>query len=106
MDDDLRCPKCGGTCDAINYGGDTGIILDRCNSCSGMWADGRELEKIQQVVEGWEDKLPEDLKQYGPMLRQVEADVDRRDDVRVSRLPLVGGWINSMINGVLDVGRC
>ncbi len=103
VDRDLTCPKCGGTTDALNYGGDSGIILDRCTSCGGFWLDRDELEKVQMLVEGWEDKLPEDLQKYGSMLRDVEVKLDREDDVHVSRIPIVGGFINTMINGILDL---
>jgi len=103
VDRDLRCPKCGGTTDAVNYGGDSGIIIDRCTSCRGIWVDADELEKIQMLVEGWDDALPEDLKKYGPKLRDISAKLDQDDDVRVSRLPLVGGFINAAINGLLDL---
>ncbi|MAG94633.1 MAG: hypothetical protein CMJ48_12925 [Planctomycetaceae bacterium] len=103
VDRDLVCPKCGGTTDAINYGGDSGIIIDRCTACHGFWLDGAELEKIQMVVEGWEDALPEDLAQHGPKLHDVAVQMDRDDDVTISRLPLVGRYINTLINGILDV---
>ena len=103
VDRDLICPKCGGTTDALNFGGDSGIILDRCTSCNGFWLDHNELEKVQMLVEGWEDMLPDDLKEYGPVLRDVEVKYDREDDVTISRLPLVGGFINVMINGLIDL---
>ncbi|MHC4067143.1 MAG: TFIIB-type zinc ribbon-containing protein [Planctomycetota bacterium] len=99
VDRDLACPKCGGQTDAINYGGDTGIIIDRCTSCGGIWLDAGEVEKIQMVIEGWQDGLPDDLAKYGPRLRQVAEEVDRRDDVTVSRV----GFVNAIINGILDV---
>ncbi len=98
VDRDLKCPKCGGTTDALNYGGDTGIIIDRCTGCRGIWVDGGELEKIQMVIEGWDDLLPEDLKKYGPKLRQVAEQVEESDHVKVSRSRLM----NSLINGILD----
>ncbi len=98
VDRDLKCPKCGGTTDAVNYGGDTGIIIDRCTGCRGIWVDGGELEKIQMVIEGWDDLLPEDLKKYGPKLRQVAEQVEESDHVKVSRSRLM----NSLINGILD----
>lgn len=98
-DRDLPCPKCGGQTDAINYGGDTGILIDRCTSCKGIWLDAGELEKIQMLVEGWDDQLPDDMKKYGPKLRKIEADMDERDDVRVSRR---FGFVNSIINGIFD----
>lgn len=99
VDRDLVCPKCGSRTDAINYGGDTGIIIDRCTMCHGVWLDGGELEHIQKLVEGWEDGLGDDLAKHGTRLRQVAADVDARDDVNTSSL----GFINVIINGILDI---
>ena len=98
VDRDLRCPKCGGQTDAINYGGDSGIIIDRCTGCRGVWLDGGELERIQMLVEGWEDGLDDDLAKHGKRLRQVAAEVDERDDIKHSRF----GFINTIINGILD----
>ena len=95
----LVCPKCGGRTDPINYGGNTGLIIDRCNQCHGIWLDARELEKIQMLIEGWEDGLQDDLAKYAPSLRKVAEQVDRDDDVSVSRV----GFINSIINGILDI---
>ena len=39
VDRDLVCPKCAETTDAVNYGGDSGIIIDRCTGCRGFWLD-------------------------------------------------------------------
>jgi len=103
VDRDLTCPKCGGTTDAINYGSDSGIILDRCTQCHGFWLDNEELEKVQMLVEGWEDLLPDDLKEYSPMLHDIEVKLDEEDDVKLSRLPFVGGFINSVMNGIIDL---
>ena len=102
VDRDLTCPKCDGTTDAVNYGGDTGIVIDRCTGCKGIWLDAGELEKTQMVVEGWEDALPEDLEKHGQKLRDVAAEVDAADDVTVSRLPVIGRFINAAVNGILD----
>ena len=103
VDRDLTCPKCGGTTDAINYFVDTGIIIDRCTACHGFWLDGAELEKVQMLVEAWEARLPEDLKKLGPRMREIAAEVDAADDVEPSRIPLVGPYINSLINGLLKI---
>jgi Zn-finger nucleic acid-binding protein len=103
VDRDLVCPKCGTTTDPVNYGGDTGIIVDRCTACGGFWLDAGELEKIQMVVEGWNDGLAGDLAQYRGTLRDVAVRLDKEDDVRVSRIPLVGGFINACVNGILDL---
>ncbi len=103
VDHDLKCPKCDATTDAVNYGGDTGIMIDRCTSCRGIWLDESELEKIQMVIEGWSDALPDDLKKYGPELRDIAVKLDEADDVQTSQLPLIGRFINSAINGILDL---
>lgn len=100
VDRDLQCPKCDGTTDPINYGGDTGILIDKCTACGGIWLDAHEMEKIQQLVEGWEDQLPEDLKQYSKKLHDVSRKVDENDNVfTYSRI----GPINAIMNGVLDL---
>lgn len=98
-DRNLTCPKCGGLTDARNYGGDSGMVIDRCSECGGIWLDADELENTQRLIEGWEDGLPEDLKQFGPRLRQVEVDVKNRTHVNISRFR----FINAVINGILDL---
>lgn len=100
VDRNLPCPKCDGRTDAVNYGGDTGIIIDRCPSCKGVWLDTGELEKVQMLVEGWEDGLPDDLKKHGARLHQVAEEVREQSKVKISRF----GFVNAIINGVLDLG--
>ena len=99
VDRTLKCPKCGGQTDPVNYGGDTGIIIDKCSTCGGIWLDQGELEKIQMVVEGWEDNLPDELARHGLRLRQVAAETGTTGTIEVSRF----GFVNSIINGVLDI---
>lgn len=101
VDRDLKCPKCDGVTDPVNYGGDTGIIIDRCPMCQGFWLDNNELEKIQTLVEGWQDMLPEDLEKYSEMLHDLRARLDEEDDVQISRFKI----INVILNGILDVVR-
>jgi Zn-finger nucleic acid-binding protein len=94
----LTCPKCAGTTQPVNYGDDTGLIIDKCAQCGGVWLERGEIEKIQELVEGWRDELPGDLAEYGPKLRQVAADVDRDEKVHIAHIPLM----NALINGILD----
>ncbi len=103
VDRDLPCPKCNGATDAINYGGDSGIIIDRCTKCRGIWMDGGELEKIQLLAEGWDDGLEEDLKKFGGMLKNVATDMDKNDDAKISNLPYIGAFINTCLNGIMDI---
>lgn len=38
-----QCPNCGGKFEAVRVGN---IAIDRCATCSGLWMDERELEKV------------------------------------------------------------
>ena len=103
VDRDLACPKCGGTTDPINYGGDSGIIIDRCTSCRGFWLDATEMEKVQMLIEGWDDALPDDLEEYGPKLRQIALEMDQADNVNVAKKMPGSRLVNASINGILDL---
>ena len=96
---DMPCPACGTLMKPFNYGGDTGIVLDKCGECGGIWLDADEIENVQKVVESWETTLDDDLKKYCPKMRQVAARVDAEDDATVSRL----GFVNAAMNGILDI---
>jgi len=95
----LTCPKCGGTTNPENYGDDTGLIIDKCSACGGVWLERGELEKIQELVEGWDDGLPDDLATYGPKLRQATVQENAFEYVHTTHHRL----IDAMINGVLDL---
>jgi len=99
---DIVCPSCDTSTGPINYGGDTGMIIDRCPKCRGIWLDVGELESIQMLVESWKDSLPDDLHRFGPLLDRVADDLKTGNQVAVSNLP--AGFINAVINGILDVG--
>jgi hypothetical protein len=103
VDRNLVCPKCGATTDPVNYGGDTGIIIDRCTSCGGIWLDKDELEKVQQVIEGWEDMLPEDSLNYTAKMRAIAADVDQKLSTQVNNRTYLGAMINAIVNRILDL---
>ena len=42
-------PQCGGTTHPVNYGDDTGLIIDECAGCNGVWLDKGELDKIEEL---------------------------------------------------------
>ncbi len=99
----IICPGCSASTGPINYGGDTGIIINRCPQCHGIWLDVGELEHIQMLVEAWKDGLPDDLRTYGSMLERVAGELEASNQVTVSTLPLVTGFINAAVNGILDM---
>lgn len=98
IDRQLTCPQCAKPMRAINYGDDTGIVVNKCTGCGGIWMDKGELDKIDEIVHGWDDELPDDLKQYGPKLRQVAQQIDQEEFVHITHIRR----IDAMINGILD----
>jgi Zn-finger nucleic acid-binding protein len=98
VDRHLTCPSCGSTTHPVNYGDDSGIIVDECAACHGIWLDRGELEKIEDVVEGWRDDLPDDMKKYGAKMSLIASDEDKKLQVQISHVHL----INSLINGIVD----
>ena len=45
----LKCPKCDVDTAAISYG-KTGVEIDYCLKCQGVWLDGGEFEKIVEAL--------------------------------------------------------
>ena len=53
LETDLKCPVCGNGLTSIVYG-DTGVRVDHCSECDGIWLDRDEFPKI---IESLEDEL-------------------------------------------------
>lgn len=68
------CPKCGKPMLAMNFGANSGVIVDRCTE-HGLWFDRGELERIQMIHEHWEPKSrdPEFLRELKPKLGAGES---------------------------------
>jgi uncharacterized protein len=50
-DDDIRqCSKCGVTLEKKLYSLGSGVIMDVCPKCKGIWLDSGELEKIRDSI--------------------------------------------------------
>ena len=52
VDRDLNYPKFGGATDAVNYGGDPSIVIDRCATCHGISGNGNGLVHIRAASLG------------------------------------------------------
>ena len=42
----LQCPKCQGTLEAVVY---SGIEVDHCTNCQGLWFDSQEAQELKKV---------------------------------------------------------
>jgi Zn-finger nucleic acid-binding protein len=85
---------------AFNYGADTGIILDKCDRCGGIWLDGGELEKVQVAVEAADEALASDFKRFAGRLHEEEVRQDAKEQEanRASRAPLVAAFMNQVLD--------
>lgn len=45
----MKCPKCGHDLAAIDY---SGVTVDRCTNCAGIWLDPGELEQLRNLKDG------------------------------------------------------
>ncbi|MBI5359446.1 MAG: rhomboid family intramembrane serine protease [Planctomycetes bacterium] len=73
-----NCPKCSAGMEKFNYGYDSNVILDKCVSCDGVWADGNEIKALAIHIKGNQklDKLGQSLAEYS---EQIQHDKDAAD---------------------------
>jgi Zn-finger nucleic acid-binding protein len=96
---ELKCPKCpDAELNRFNYAATSGVALDKCPDCGGVWLDHDELEHVQILVEEWGKKLEEDRATYGELLEKTRQEVEAKmdDAVSVSRF----GFVNAVLRGV------
>jgi Zn-finger nucleic acid-binding protein len=94
--DELNCPACKSVqMEHFNYGDTSGIILHKCQECEGIWTDKDQLEKIEEVVDGWKADLNEDEDKYGSILRKIEIEEQKELDQSVSISHF--GFVNSVL---------
>lgn len=94
------CPTCRSAMNPVNYAGDTGVVVDRCPSCGGMWLDHSELEKVQMLLEKWGDEAPSKIG-----AAQAELNRAREKAARDSSAVFRGSrfsFVNALVNRYLD----
>jgi Zn-finger nucleic acid-binding protein len=94
--DELNCPQCVNVrMEHFNYGDTSGIILHKCTDCGGIWMDKEQLNKVEEVVDGWKEDLAEDSAKYGPVLNKIEVQEQKELDqaVSISRF----GFVNAVL---------
>ena len=72
--DELHCPECEDVeMKHFNYGETSGLLLDKCPKCGGIWLDAGQMEKVEELVDGWKSHLEQDTEAYGEILDKVAA---------------------------------
>ena len=63
----LACPKCKGTLEELPFSSQTDILVDRCESCGGIFFDAGEIveaEKASAALETLEDRMKTVVKRF------------------------------------------
>lgn len=96
----LRSPLTGEPMRVINYAGDSGIFVDRCPTTGAIWLDRDELERIQVLMESWQDAAPESIKAISGRLESARRNAARAGDdaFQGSRF----AFVNALMNRFLD----
>ncbi|MFC1461387.1 zf-TFIIB domain-containing protein [Verrucomicrobiota bacterium] len=100
VENQLSCPKCPTIeMNRFNYASSSGIALDKCPECSGIWLDKDELEHVQVLVEEWHRKLEEDIAKFGPVLEKIKKEAEDREQgaTQISRF----GFVNAVLREVM-----
>ena len=97
---ELRCPGCQSAMLVVNYTGDSGIFVDRCEACGGLWLDHLELEKVQALLERWADEAPAQIQAMAEQLEAARDEVDEQTkfNFRTSRF----SFVNALFSRLLD----
>jgi Zn-finger nucleic acid-binding protein len=87
----IKCPVCGKLMNRINFGAQSGVVLDKCKQ-DGVWVDGGELKQLMQWV-----KAGGQLMHHKTRMEQERLELEReKRKIRESgKLP--GGSIMSPI---------
>jgi Zn-finger nucleic acid-binding protein len=101
----LICPRCNVPLKVLNYAYSTGIIVDRCIKCDGLWLDKDELEHIQIVIEEWEKETPELEAKFIPALAQMKEEYDEKrkkhiDEIIAKRKEIKGAIKSPMLDAM------
>ena len=73
----LKCPSCTVPLYAHNYDYGSGIIIDTCPKCHGIWLDAKELEKIEIYEQSNIEEEQEHLAEWKNQASFVEVSVQR-----------------------------
>lgn len=75
----MFCPSCNATMQEVTK---TGVLIDVCPTCRGVWLDRGELEKIlsraREVEREWEEERQDELRRRESRRREYDDDDDRR----------------------------
>ncbi|MBN2407454.1 MAG: zf-TFIIB domain-containing protein [Elusimicrobia bacterium] len=60
---DMKCPRDGFNLRSIEYEHETGVKVDICPECEGLWLDAGEVKAIHKAGETWLQRLKDTIEE-------------------------------------------
>lgn len=98
--EDAVCPRCGVPMQPFNYAGDSGVIVDKCHTCGGLWLDHGDLERIVAVVSASTQDLDRDIKRFSADLHEAEVRQDALEQKDAT--PVTDPLASALANRIAD----
>lgn len=76
---EILCPRCNTALQSFNYAYDSGIVLDHCPNCGGIWANKNAIEDILTFLKQRNPKLEKLGKSYLENSRERQIWIDLKD---------------------------
>jgi Zn-finger nucleic acid-binding protein len=79
---DMRCPDCADPLVPFTYAYSSDILLHRCSACRGIWADCRDLLRIEELLTGYKESLDEAKAKALPLMLKVKKQIQQEERAR------------------------
>lgn len=78
----LLCPDCTESLVPFTYAYSSDILLYRCPTCHGIWADCQDLLRIEALLTGYKESLDEAKAKALPLMLKVKKQIQQEERVR------------------------
>lgn len=68
----VSCPSCHEDMNPRNFDYQSGIIIDMCGHCHGVWLDSNELDKVQSHKEFWDKERAESMSKWDDLYKMTK----------------------------------
>lgn len=79
---DMSCPDCNAPLVPFTYAYSSDILLHRCPACQGIWADCRDLLRIEELLTGYKESLDDAKAKALPLMLKVKKQIQQAERVR------------------------
>lgn len=86
-----NCPKCNQKMTLVNYAYDSGVFINRCADCEGIWLEKGQLEQIASVQSA---KAPAER-----IANALVAEMHESRPVRIARSLIRSRWASGLLAG-------